>query len=102
MTKSPSKPKPKRDLHTIEFDKPHVKTLALLIRKTGWTKKTVVQRALDVAATSPQFFNLIWKLNLEQNMTQCFRLTGRLAGGQWLPEMAVMAWWSGGCGGMGK
>jgi len=53
-----SSPKPKRTLNNFEFSPPAIKNLNALKRKTGWTKKSVVERALALAATSTKFSNL--------------------------------------------
>jgi len=35
------------------------KNLALLKRKTGWTAKAVIERALETSITNPKFWRLV-------------------------------------------
>ncbi len=49
----------KRKLENFDFDKPTRKTIAVLKRKTGWTKKAIVQKAIRMAETSLQFLDLV-------------------------------------------
>jgi len=50
---------PKRFLVNFEPDRETARRLKFLKRKTRWTNKAIISKALQVAETSPAFFNLM-------------------------------------------
>jgi DNA-binding phage protein len=50
--------KTKRKLISLEISSPARGAMSRIIRKTGWTKTRVLDRALTTAEANPEFFKI--------------------------------------------